>query len=93
MSLPPDHDTLTYLWGLLALPVSYIGKLMWSNHRSIQEIREEIARDYPTWKDMHKEIAECSDSKDKIFDEQKEDLKYIRDRVDKLVDRELNKKG
>ena len=90
--MTPDQDTLQYLWGLIALPVSYVGKLMWSNHKSIQEIREDIARDYPTWKDMHKELAECSDAKDKMLDEQRDDLKYIRDRVDKLVDRELNKK-
>ena len=84
-----DWDTIKYL---LVLPAGWVGKLIWSNHKSVQELREELARNYPTWSDTKREITKCSEQKDKVLEDQKEDLTYIRDRLDKLVDRELNKK-
>lgn len=77
-----DWDALRYL---LFLPGAWILKLIWSDHKSIQDLREEMAREYPTRHDVKYEIERCTK-------EQKEDLKYIRDRVDTLVDRELNRK-
>jgi hypothetical protein len=84
-----DWDTVKYL-GIL--PATWLGKLIWSNHKSLQELREAIAADYPTWTEMKTEISGVSEQKDKMFEEQKEDLTYIRSRLDKLVDRQLDKK-
>ena len=82
-----DWDTVKWV---LLVPATWIGKLMWSNHKSIADLRKEIAGNYPTWSDMKEEIRECSDDKDKMMKEQKEDLTYIRDKVDKIVDRMLD---
>jgi len=84
-----DWDTVKYL-GIL--PATWLGKLIWSNHKSLHDLRRDIAADYPTWTDMKREVMDCSDAKDKVLDDQKEDLTYIRSRLDKLVDRELDKK-
>ena len=84
-----DWETLKYL---VILPAAWAGKFVWNNHKSIQEIREEIAADYPTWTEMKREIAGCSEQKDKMINDQKEDLTYIRDKVDKIVDRMLDNK-
>ena len=82
---------MDWVMGLLALPLSYIGKLIWDNHKSLQDLKREIARDYPTFHDMKSEIRECSDQKDKMLQEQKDDLKYIRSKVDSIVNRMLDK--
>ena len=83
---------MEWVWGLLALPVTYVSKLIWDNHKSLEDLKQEIARDYPTFHDMKLEIRECSDQKDMMLHDQKEDLKYIRDKVDMLVKRELDRK-
>lgn len=75
-----DNDTMQWVVGVLLIPITYIGKLLWSHNKSIQQIREEIARDYPTFNDLEKRE-----------DDQKEDIKYIRDKLDKVVDRLLDK--
>ena len=75
-----DNDSLQWVVGVLLLPITYAGKLLWSNHKSIQQIKEEIAKNYPTFDDI-----------DKRDDEQKEDIKYIRDKLDKVVERLLDK--
>lgn len=84
-----DWETLQYA---LALPIGWVLKIIWNNHKSIAELREEIARDYVTSKEVDDRIKDCSDSKDAFLREQKEDLEYIRDRVDKIVDRMLDKR-
>ena len=84
-----DWDSVKYL---IVLPVTVLVKIIWNQQKSIQQIKEDLAKDYPTWSEVHKEIKECSDQKDGMLQDQKEDLTYIRDKVDKIVDRELNKK-
>ena len=76
-----DSDTLQWAWGLVVLPVTWAGKLLWNNHKSIQDIKQELAKNYPTFEDLDREAAE-----------QREDLKYIRGKVDMLIQRELDKK-
>lgn len=84
-------DDIKWVWGVVSLPLIWIGRVIWSNHTSLQKLREEIAKDYPTWSDMHKEIHECSNEKDKQIADHKEDLLYIRGKVDNLVEREMNR--
>lgn len=86
-----DGDALTYLWGLVAVPAVWVVKALYHNKQSLQELREEIAKDYYTKTEVNLEIKECSQEKDKILDTNKEDLRYIRAKVDKLVDRMMDK--
>jgi len=83
-----DWDSVKYL---IILPVTVLAKIMWNQQKSIQQIKEDLARDYPTWPEMNKEIKDCSDQKDGMLKDQKDDLTYIRDKVDKIVDRELDR--
>jgi len=75
-----DSDTLHYLWSLLAVPAVWLFKVIWQQQKSLQQLREEIARDYYTKTEVDHEI---NDNKD--------DLKYIRGKLDKVVDRMLDK--
>lgn len=87
-----SDETARWLYGLGTLIISWFLLFVWNNYKSLQDLRKEIAKDYPTWIDMKTELQDCSDQKDRMIDSQKEDLKYIRARVDMLVNRELDKK-
>ena len=88
-------EDVKWLWGIILIPVTWFIKLMWSNHTSLQELRREIAADYPTWSEMKREIQGCSDQKDEALKEQnirvEKSLSYIIKQVDNIRDREINK--
>jgi hypothetical protein len=84
-----DWDTIKYL---LLIPAGWFVRLMWSNHKSIQGIREELAKNYPTWPDLKDELRGISQQQEQQHKDQKEDLHYIRDRVDEINRREIERK-
>ena len=94
-----EHRTMSedvkWLYGIVSIPVIWFIKLMWSNHTSLQELRREIAGEYPTWSELKREIQGCSDQKDHMIKEQNErvekSLNYIITQVDNIRDREIKK--
>jgi hypothetical protein len=76
-----DIDTLKYL---LAVPLAWLAKILWSDHKDLQELRQEVAKHYPTRDEVDLKIkTQAADHK--------EDLVYIRSKVDMLVQREMDK--
>lgn len=87
-----EHKSMTeeikWIIGLGAAALSWFWGFIWLTHKSVEELR----RDCPKWSEMKDEIQKCSDQKDKHIDALKEDTQYIRKQMDKMIDRELNKK-
>lgn len=85
-------DDYRLAWGIVSVPVIWVGRLIWSDHKSIQELKNELAKNYPTNTEVSTKITKCSEEKDRALHEQREDLHYIRDRVDKLIDLQMEDK-
>ena len=82
-------DDIRYLWSLLLIPITYLIRLIWTTHTSLHDLREEIAKDYYTSDEVKEEITSCSEAKDKAIMKQKEDLAYIRTKLDMLIERAM----
>jgi len=67
-----------FIWGLVLIPLTWATKLIWVNHKELQEIKT----NHPTWSDLKDEIQACSDQKDNAIGELKEDITYIRGKHD-----------
>lgn len=77
-----DGETIAWITGIFITIISWLGKMIWNNKTDLQRHTEYVARTYPTRSEI-----------DEKFDDHKADLKYIRNKIDMLIERELNKKG
>lgn len=86
-----DNESLHYLWTLVVVPITWLVRLVWVNHKSLQDIREELAKQYATKLDLDR----CSDDKDRRLDDiiepLKEGHKRIENKLDQIIERELKK--
>lgn len=80
-------EDLKWFFGLALIPITWFVRLVWNNHIDLRSIKDT----HPTWEEMHKTIRQCSDEKDKDINALKEDTRYIRDKMDKLIDMHVNR--
>jgi len=82
---------LKWLWSITILPITWFSRLVWTNHKSIHELRVEIAQS-PTHVDLKKCRDETRQHIDDVIQPIKDGHTRIEAKIDKLIDRELNKK-
>jgi len=80
-------DDFKWLFGFVIAPLTWVFHLIWTNHKEVQHIKA----NHPNWDDLKAEMQECSDQKDNHIHELKDDLHYIRKRVDKIIDLHVEK--
>ena len=86
-----SETSFKWLWTIVVLPATWLVKLIWSNNKSIQEIRLELAKS-PSSRDIEKTKDETIDYIDTVISPIKEGHTRIESKLDKLIDRELNRK-
>lgn len=74
-----DSEVLQWVQGISLLLVTWIGKVVWADHKALNEHKEHVAKTYPTKEEI-----------DHKLEDHKQDLTYIRDKLDKVVDRMLD---
>lgn len=91
MDIP--NEILKWLWTIPAIVAAKVISLVWTNHKSLQEIRLELAENYPT----KRELQRCKEDTDKRLEDLVEPLKQghsrIENKLDRLIQRELDRHG
>jgi hypothetical protein len=75
-----DGDLFQWVVGGLGAIIAWLGKISLHNRSAIEKHTRFVAENYPTRTEI-----------DKKFDSHKDDLKYIRAKVDKIVDKMIDK--
>ncbi len=79
-----DQTTLKWLWMIIILPITWFFRLVWTNHKSLNELKIEMAQT-PTHDDIDRRM-------DNMVKPMQDAHNRIERKLDKLIDRELNRK-